>query len=157
MTTTTETLVRASAEVTRITTLREGDVYKRLETSGGDKLLLGMVTEILHNGEEAAIIAVEYGAEWSGVQVSRKVFSTERGLAIFPMSADEWGAAMGDLVPVAQRKLREAEKALLDARELVAAVEKATTLAATTPEFTDSVPAPAEAVTPSTPDSALDF
>lgn len=155
--TTTRNLIRASAEITHITTLRVGDVYKRLDTSSSDRLFVGIVTDVLHNGEEAAIVAVEYGDDWSGVQVSRKVYATDRDLAIFPCTAEEFASRMGDLVPTARRKVRDAERDLAKAQETLAEVERVASLTPTTPEFTDSVPAPAEAVTTSQSSDALDF
>lgn len=83
----TQTLVRASADVVTITTLRTGDVYKRLVKNwqGEYDATFGVVQSVDHNGEHAMISSLEIG----GSKVDHKVFGTDTDLHIFAATPEE--------------------------------------------------------------------
>ena len=73
----TQQFIRGSAEVVRVTALVKGDVYKRLEEATNyseAKMLYGVVTDVLNNGSEAAIQAVEFTPSYGSVESKIRVF-----------------------------------------------------------------------------------
>ena len=59
----TKQIIQASANVIRITNLRKGDVYKRIDDSSyGDKVHYGVVLNLYNNGEKTYIETIEYKA-----------------------------------------------------------------------------------------------
>lgn len=124
----TRTLVQGAAQITRIVTLRKGDVYKRLESAGRTKLLFGIVTDVMHNGDAAAITAVEYDGDWYGATVSRVVFSSADTPAIFAADPAEFVGQLGDLITNQRRKIEQAEVDLGKQRDVLADLERASAL-----------------------------
>lgn len=112
----THQLVRGAAEVLTITTLRVNDVYKRVEESsyaGEPTLRYGIVTDVMDNGPDAAVVAVEYRpAEYGGTMVvDTKIITGGRALAIFPAQPEEVAQHMAALVESAQRSEESAREA----------------------------------------------
>jgi hypothetical protein len=88
----TTTLVQASADVVTIVNLRAGDVYKRLEESTyGEKYTLhfGVVQDVMHNGEDAVITAIEFPTQWNGVEAKIKLFGSDADLKVFEATPAE--------------------------------------------------------------------
>jgi len=85
---TTANLVRASAEVVTILTLRKGDVYRRLYTPSysPERMVYGVVLSVDHNGTNAAITALEF-SKANGVE--QVVFGTQTELNVFATTVDE--------------------------------------------------------------------
>jgi hypothetical protein len=85
----TQSIVRASAQAITITTLTQGDVYKRLieQSYSTDKYraVVGIVQSVDFNGEDAMISALEVD---DGKVVS-KVFGTDADIKIFSASTEE--------------------------------------------------------------------
>lgn len=120
----TKTLVEASADIITITSLKSGDVYKRLEKSySGYSVLYGVVTSVLHNGTDAAVLSIEWKSKFEGVESEAKVFGTEDDLKIFAASPDEVAEHLEDIKRAGERAIREAEKKKQKAEE---ALERAT-------------------------------
>lgn len=88
----TATLVQASADVVTVINLRAGDVYKRLEVNTyGERhtLHFGVVQSVMHNGEDAVIVAIEFPQEWNGVQAKLRTFGTDADLKLFDATPEE--------------------------------------------------------------------
>lgn len=87
-----QNLVQVSANIVRITELREGTVYRRLtEKSSYDKTLeirYGVVTGIVSNGEITAVTVMEFSDEYGGSPAPR-VFRESDDLAFLPCSVEE--------------------------------------------------------------------
>src|SRR3954470_12502966 len=96
----TQTIIQASAEVTQITSLKKGNVYKRLEEGsyGGDKIIYGIVIDVLFNGEDAAIQAIEFEPSYSTLDTKLKTLGTKAELKIFPASQEELNVYLKDAV-----------------------------------------------------------
>lgn len=97
----TKTLIEPSAEIVTVTTLKKGDVYRRMHKGTAsydpDVILYGVVTEIGHNGTEAFITALEFNPmEYHG-KVKIKAFATDSDLALFSCLPAEFIAAAADL------------------------------------------------------------
>jgi hypothetical protein len=99
-------VIRASAEVVRIVALKPNDVYKRIGKSyGGEaKLVFGIVTDVMSNGDDAAITAIEYELEYGNVKPTIKVFDSVGDVAIFAAEPAEVRQHMEDLVRAVQDK-----------------------------------------------------
>ncbi len=136
----TRTLVQGAAQITRIVTLRKGDVYKRLETAGRTKLVFGIVTDVMHNGDAAAITAVEYDGDYFGAAVSRVVFSSADTPAIFAADPAEFVGQLGDLIVNQRRKITQSETELGKQRDVLADLERASTLDLTAAATDNGVP-----------------
>lgn len=116
----TQTLVQASADIVTITTLRQGDVYKRLEVNAsgyGEKYVLnfGVVTDVLHNGEDSVISALEFEVSWTGVTPKLKTFGTDSDLKLFDATPEEVRQHFGEVRDSTAKAVRAAEDALAKA------------------------------------------
>lgn len=90
----THQIVRGAAEVLTITRLRVNDVYKRVEESPyteGPTMRYGIVTDLMDNGPDAAVVALKFRpADFGGgVQVATKIITGNHSLAIFPARPEE--------------------------------------------------------------------
>lgn len=122
----TKQFIQAEAEVTTVVALRKGDVYKRLveKTSyESAKLYFGVVTDVLFNGENAAITVLEFFKNYGDVKVELKVFSTNDDLMIFAATAEELHAEAGDLIVSARREVESRRRDLAKAEDVLAQVE----------------------------------
>jgi len=114
----TKTLVQASANIITITSLVEGDVYKRLikrDYEKDYKLFMGVVTGVMHNGEEAAITAIEFEDSYSAVNLKLQVFAGDTEVAIYHATPDEITAHMSTLAEIARKNISRKEEELAEA------------------------------------------
>lgn len=111
--------IRASAEITQITAFAVGDVYKRVEStySGEASLKFGVITDVLNNGTDSAIIATEYSTEYAGLVTAQKVWNGLKPVEIFAAQPDEIRDHIAALREAGERKLREAQEAAAKAEE----------------------------------------
>src|SRR5690242_13776997 len=110
----TQQIIEASADVLTIVTLKQGDVYKRvIEASQfeSSKLQFGIVTSVMHNGHEGAIAAIEYGMDYSGLQVKTVVMTTGSDIAIYPATPPEVAEHLAQIRQTVERRVRDAENA----------------------------------------------
>lgn len=126
MSTNTETLVRASATIVNITTLHAGSVYKRLEAATSyarEKVVVGRVLSVMHNGTEAAITALE---STIAEAETPKIVAHGMGakLALFAATPEEWSAHMADVLTEQRRRVERAERDLTDATRVLKTVEE---------------------------------
>jgi hypothetical protein len=108
-------LIEASAEVVTITRLRKGDVYKRVHSpyaSSDPKLQFGIVTDVMHNGTDAAITAVEYQVLYAGVEVEVRVFTADTEPALFPATVEEIREHFASIQEALDRKVDAAAREL---------------------------------------------
>jgi len=125
----TDTLVRGSADVVTVVRLRKHDVYKRLDKEGyGDTYVLrfGIVTDVLYNGEDTAITAIEFRQAYAGqpVVTELKVFGTNSDLKLFYAEPEEITTHLGSIHDDAIKTLEKAQQELARAQVLVATVEQ---------------------------------
>lgn len=115
-------LVQASAEIIQITKLRKGDVYKRLDESAysDSKLKYGVVYDVMFNGSDAVIQAIEYTKSYDSISTKLEVFATDKDLKLFNCTPEELHEHLGDMVGAAERKLEKAQKELAEAEENLA-------------------------------------
>lgn len=118
---TTESLVRASAEVVTITTLRKGDVYRRLykPAYAPERMVFGVVLSIDHNGTNAAITALEFGPDTAP---ERAVFGTTIELNIFATTVEEAQQAFREIEAKAEATLKTKKRELDREMETLEAV-----------------------------------
>lgn len=90
----TATLVQATADIVTVINLRAGDVYKRLEENKSGygepyTLHFGVVSDVMHNGEDAVITALEFAVSYAGVDPKLKTFGTNADLKLFAAQPEE--------------------------------------------------------------------
>jgi hypothetical protein len=142
-------IIRGAAEVLTITRLAVNDCYKRVDTnySGDAVLRFGVVTDVMENGQDAAVVVLEFRpADFgSGVEVQRQVLNGQ-GWAIFPAQPEEVAEHMEAVLAAAQKAEDAAHDAWEKAAAKVAQVRQvAARLAAsalTTPATAPALPAP---------------
>ena len=123
-------LVQVEGKVVTITTLDVGDVYVRLESSGNDfdssRLRYGVVTNILANGEEIVIIAVERGKARYGsdVEVLTKTFKTGEDLQLFAADMTSFKNELRAIEDAVAIKRRVAEADIARVVELESQIEE---------------------------------
>lgn len=111
----TKNLVKASAQIITITELSAGDVYQRLE--GSSDLRYGIVTQVLHNGEDAVIQALEIKTTYYSVEPELKTFGTDTDVKIFPAEPLNVRLHLDEVAAANDRKLADARKSLSDAEK----------------------------------------
>lgn len=144
-------IVRGAAEVLTITRLRVNDVYKRVEEnySGEPVLRYGIVTDVMDNGPDAAVVATEYRpADFgAGIQIRSAVITGSRPMAIFPAEPIEVADHMDAVVAAAEDAAKAArekyEEASAQLTKVMAVRDGLTRNALTTPE-TSNEPLPTE-------------
>lgn len=112
-------LVQASADVVTITRLAPGDVYKRVEEGTsytGTTLRFGIVQDVMNNGSEAAVTALEYETDYNtGVKVTLQVFTGSKPVAIYAATPEEVLAHM-NAVELAADQARQRARVELEKR-----------------------------------------
>lgn len=135
----TSTLVQGNADIITIVSLRAGDVYKRLEKpTYGEKyeLRFGVVRDVMHNGEDSAITALEFTADYTGVAPALKVFGTDSDLRLFAAEPEEIRSHFAEMVKAAEDAAAKAseeldrKRAILEQVRRVASEESARALTA---------------------------
>jgi len=121
MTATTANLVRASAEVVTILTLRKGDVYRRLykPAYAPERMVYGVVQSIDHNGTNAAITALEFGPDTAP---ERAVFGTTMELNLFATTVEEAQQAFRSIEEKAEASIKSKQRELDREMETLQAV-----------------------------------
>ena len=124
------TLIKPSAQVAVVTELAAGDIYKRLDTSGyaGHRLVLGLVTDVMQNGEKAAVSAIEFTPpEYTSAPVEPKLvtFAGDQDVALYPVQRAEFDelvkaleVAQANTVETAERDLARKQGVLAQVRAL---------------------------------------
>lgn len=115
----TQSIVRASAQAVTITTLTQGDIYKRLiETpysSDKYKAVIGIVQSVDFNGEDAMISALEV----DDGKVTSRVFGNDSDLKIFSVGVEEATVLIHDQRTTIENRVEAARTSLAQSeREL---------------------------------------
>ena len=122
----TKTLVEASADIITITSLKAGDVYKRLEKSySGYSVNYGVVTSVLHNGTDAAILAIEWKGSFREITAESKVFGTDDDIKVFAAEPAEVREHLDEVKRAGEQAIRKAQKDEEEAREALARATEA--------------------------------
>jgi uncharacterized protein YbjQ (UPF0145 family) len=111
----TRTLIEPTAQVVTITKLKANDVYKRLVKNYGDtyELRIGVVTDVLNNGSDAALTALEFSTSYNGAEAEIKVFGGDKDLALFAATPDEVATYLGDVKSRVEDQLETKRKEMI--------------------------------------------
>lgn len=125
----TTNFIAASAEVTTITSLKKGDVYKRLEESsyGEDKIVHGVVLDVLYNGTDAAIQTMEFKGTYRSLDTSFKTFSGDKEIKIFPSNPEEVKSYLETTVKSIENDIDSKKKELSEAEDKLAKAQELAT------------------------------
>jgi hypothetical protein len=103
-------------------------VYKRLDTPsyGEPRLLFGVVTDILHNGEEAALVAIEFVPPSYGGSIEPviKTFKGDTDVSIYPAQPEEFSLAMQQAIEKQEAAVKDAAKTLASKRGVLDLMER---------------------------------
>jgi len=122
----TATLIHQTAEKITIAQLTKGDVYKRLEPKTSyvaEKIVLGVVTDVLHNGVTAVVQATEFAATYSDVEPNQKVFGPDTELILFPAQPEDIEEHYAEIVKAAETKVAEAKRTWTQKKAVLTHVE----------------------------------
>jgi hypothetical protein len=122
-----ETLVRDSAEVVRIVQLSPGDVYKRLVKQSYEttySIRLGVVQDVVSNGEQTAVTALEFDYAYSSATPRIEVFANDSDLQLFAATPEEIRTYFAEVFASARRQVQAAEEAATKARGVLQTVDK---------------------------------
>jgi hypothetical protein len=125
----TATLVQATADIITVVSLKTGDVYKRLvENTYGEKytVQIGVVRDVMHNGEDAVITALEFSQTYGTAEAKLQTFGTGTDLRLFTADPEEVRAHFADVLDKAQRAVRAAEEEVSKKRELLETIQRVT-------------------------------
>lgn len=114
-----KTLVRATAQHVRITTLAKGDCYKRLEPANSytkAEMLLGVVTDIMSDGDTSVITAIEYHLTYGEVKPKLVTLVSGDETPIFPADPEEVLTYFDELETLQRSKIERIERELAEAR-----------------------------------------
>jgi hypothetical protein len=118
-----QSFIQPEASIARVTTLRPGDVYKRLEVGSyagaADEIRFGVVTDVVANGETSAIVALEYRNEYGSIKVEHKTFSGTRDVAIFPANPTEFAEHIDQLLRFLESDIASKERELAKQKDLL--------------------------------------
>jgi len=119
-------LIRPNATVVQITEIGVGDIYKRLETPsyGDPTVVMGTVTEVLNNGEQASLVTLEFTPEGYGqdYKATVKVFTDKSEVALFPVTVDEFRGHLSKAIEKQLRVVAQAERDLRIKRTVMMAM-----------------------------------
>lgn len=115
----TQTIIQASAQVVTITNLKAGDAYKRFDgqSYGDDKILFGVVQDVMHNGTDAAFTAFEFDGYTAEAKL--KVYKAGADLAIFAARPEEIAHHIESVVKTGQRRLKDAQDKVDEAQRVL--------------------------------------
>lgn len=139
-------LIEASANVVTITTLKRGDVYKRIIPAtqyATARLQFGVVTSVMNNGERGAITAVEYAQDFSaGVVATLAVFESETDVALFAANPEEVMEHVAEMRQAVERKVAETAQKASEARDMLARTSEVLDglIELSAPQTSDAVP-----------------
>lgn len=96
------TLVEAGATIHRITEVKPGDIYKRLDkpSYGDARIVFGQILDVLNDGVSIAISAVEfYPSAWgSSFDPTIKAFAPDTDVSIYPATEEEWRTGLAEAI-----------------------------------------------------------
>lgn len=141
----TANFITASAEITSITKLKKGDVYKRLEepSYGDDTIVHGIVLDVLYNGTDAAIQTMEFKGNYSQITTTFKVFAGGKDIKIFPSTQEEVQSYLKDCVQSIESDITKKKKEVTEAEDRLeqakAIVSGSIVKNLSTPEYSDQL------------------
>lgn len=132
-------LIKPNAVMVQITEIGVGDIYKRLEkpSYGEPKIMFGSVIDVLNNGEEATLVALEFIPETYGsvVNATVKVFNGQMEVALFPATVDEYRDALADAIVNQTRAVNTAEQDFTAKRSVLDRMQEQMNAALTSAPF----------------------
>lgn len=109
----TKTLIQASANVIKITSLAIGDVVKLVEDQyGSPEIFYGVVIDLLNNGEKSYVQIMRYKKSYSAVDCDIKTYSGDKECVIFPATVEEVIEHLHEAIKAIRQDVESKEKDL---------------------------------------------
>ena len=121
----TKNIIQSSVNVIRITNLKAGDVYKKIEDSNysNDSVKYGIVKAVLNNGEKTFIEAIEYKKSYSSIDAQMCIIKGDQDVAIFPTTIDEIKDELGGVSEKLRKEVVDLEKQIEGKKKCIAETE----------------------------------
>lgn len=117
----TKNIIQSSVNVIKITNLKKGDLYKRIDDSSySTDVYYGIVKDIHNGGEKTFFEAVEYKKSYSTVSADFKIFSGEKDLNIFPSTLEEIQDEFSSVVSTLEKEIENKQKEIEGKRKCIA-------------------------------------
>lgn len=112
-------LIQLNANVVRITNLKKGDVFKRIDDSGyrSPEVKYGVVLDLLNSGEKSFVEVLEYTKSYSDIKGEIKLFSGDKDINIFPCLIDEVKDYLEDAIKNIDDSIEKKKKELQESIE----------------------------------------
>ena len=121
----TKTMIQASANVLKVTTLEKGNVIKYIdESSYNREIQYGVVLDLLNSGTETFIQLLLYKKEYSDVKSEVKLFKGTEQVNIFPATVEEAAKYLEDAVEGLAKSIATAKNDLNKKMEAFAAAQE---------------------------------
>ena len=135
--TTIKNLITPTATITRITTLAKGDVYKRLVGgsygSTSKEIVFGIVADVMHNGDDAAVVAIEHRLTYSSSESKLTTLTDADDLAIFSATPEEVKHFFGEVTISIERSIERKRREIADEKEKLARISEMVAAGLTAP------------------------
>ena len=106
-------LIQLNANVIKITNLKKGDVFKRIDDNySTPEVKYGVVLDLMNTGEKSFIEVLEYTKSYREIKGEIKVFGGEKDLSIFPCSIGEIQEYLKDAIKSIEKDIEEKKEEL---------------------------------------------
>lgn len=120
----TKTLIQATANILRVTSLTKGDVIKIVEKEySSTEIHYAVVLDLLNTGSETFIQLLKYKKSYSQMTAEIVTYSGDKDLAIFPATVEEVKEHLNTVLIGMEKDIKQ-EKA--DLQKKIEALESAT-------------------------------
>lgn len=117
----TKNIIQTSVNVIRVTNLKAGDLYKRIEDSSySTNVKYGIVKAVLNNGEKTFIESIEYTKSYNSISAEMAIISGEKDIVIFPATIEEVQSEFEGLENKLVKEIQEKEKEIEAKKKCIA-------------------------------------
>lgn len=117
----TKNIIQSSVNVIKITNLKKGDLYKRIDcNSYSTEVYYGIVKDILNSGEKTFFEAIEYKKSYSTISGNFIVFSGDKDIDIFPTTLEEMVDEFSGVVTKLEKEIDDYQKQIEGKKKCIA-------------------------------------
>lgn len=120
----TQQIVRASAQVIRITSIAPGNIYKRFDPNYEDRTLYGIVRNVHNDGDNTIIEATEYCYRYGSMTAEHKVINGNKEYVIFPATIEELTANFSEVIERKKSEIEKSKQEIKTAEKIIEETQK---------------------------------
>jgi len=111
----TKSIIQASAQIIRITSLTPGDVVKVIQKDYNEKkIFFGTILDVLNDGDQTFVTIALFQRNYGRIEGKVLVASGDEDIAIFPATVDEARMELQSLYDYTLREIEREEQQLAD-------------------------------------------